>query len=70
MIPLTVSVASSTVSKTPSRVRPASGSRVRLTTDLGDDAEGPLVADDQAGQVVAGVVLGDAAGLDDACRRA
>ena len=26
--------------------------------DLGDDAERPLVADDQAGQVVAGVVLG------------
>ena len=33
--------------------------------DLGDDAEGPLVADDQAGQVVAGVVLLGAAGLDD-----
>ena len=33
--------------------------------DLGDDAERPLVAHDQAGQVVAGVVLGDPAGLDD-----
>ena len=47
------------------RSGPASGSRVRFTIDLGHDAEGPLVADDQAGQVVAGVVLGDAAGLDD-----
>src|SRR5262249_54048345 len=33
--------------------------------DLGDDAEGALRADDDAGQVVAGVVLGRAAGLDD-----
>ena len=33
--------------------------------DLGDDPERPLVADDQAGQVVAGVVLLGAAGLDD-----
>ncbi len=32
---------------------------------LGDDPERPLVADDQAGQVVAGVILGDPAGLDD-----
>ena len=31
MMPLTVSVAASTVSKTPSSVRPVSGSRVRLT---------------------------------------
>ena len=34
--------------------------------DLRDDAERPLGADDHAGQVVAGVVLGRAAGLDDA----
>ena len=34
MIPLTVSVAWSTLSKTPSRVRPASGSRVRPTVTL------------------------------------
>ncbi len=31
---------------------------------LGDDAKGPLVAHDQPGQVVAGVVFGDPAGLD------
>ena len=64
MIPLTVSVAWSTVSNTASSVRPASGSRVKLTTDFGDDAESALVADDQPGQVVAGVVFGHAAGFN------
>ena len=37
---------------------------------LGDDPEGAFIADDQPGQVVAGVVFGHAAGLDEQRRRA
>ncbi len=57
MMSLMVLVASSTVSKTPSSVRYASGLRVSRTHTFGDDAERPFAADDDAGQVVAGVVL-------------
>ena len=51
-----------------SRTRPATSGPPRgrgsgSPIDLRDDAEGPLVADDQPGQVVARVILGDAAGL-------
>ena len=65
MMSLMVLVASSTVSKTPSSVRYASGLRVMRTQTLRDDAERPLRADDDAGQIVAGVVLGRAAGAHD-----
>ena len=44
--------------------------RLRVARDahphFGDDAERPFAADDDAGQVVAGIVLGRAAGVDDA----
>ena len=65
MIPLTVSVAASTRVEDAQQGPARLGVAGQVDDDLGDDAEGPLVADDQAGQVVARVVLGDAAGLDD-----
>ena len=65
MIPLTVSVAC--VDRVEDRQqRPARLGVARQVDDrLGDDAEGPLVAHDQPRQVVARVVFGDPAGLDD-----
>ena len=47
-------------------MRYASGLRVSRTHTFGHDAERPLAADDDAGQVVAGVVLGRPADVDDA----
>ena len=46
------------------------GDAVEAELDLGDDAEGALGADEEAGEVVAGGGLaGAGAGADDACRR-
>ncbi len=70
IIRLTASVAASTVSKTPRNVRPASGSRVRATVTSVTIAERPLVADDQARQVIARGVFERAAGPDAPSRRA
>ena len=59
MMSLTVSVASSTVSKTPSSVRYGRpGCAVSRTETLVTIAERALAADEHAGQVVAGRVLG------------
>ena len=43
---------------------PGLGVARQIHDHLGDDAEGAFISDDQAGQVVAGVVFGHTAGLD------
>ena len=58
MMSLMVLVASSTVSKTPSSVRYASGLRVMRTHTFVTMPKVPSRADDDAGQVVARVVFG------------